>query len=97
MAEIKRLENELNRAINALTNSFHAEHILREELKSNTKTLGDIEELLKSTAENLKDSNEYIGELKQENRMLKSSVDEWKKRALKLQFELLNGHGAAEK
>jgi septal ring factor EnvC (AmiA/AmiB activator) len=95
--KIKQLESELNQKINELNESVNAQYLLHETLKSNTKTLGKIEKLLKVVEAKLKYSNEYIHNLKQENSSLKSSCDVWMKRAIRLEFEVLSARDAAKK
>jgi hypothetical protein len=77
MTRTEQLENEL-------TKSLNAQYLLQEKLKSSLGTLREIENLLKVINTNLNYSNEYIHTLEQENGKLKSSCDEWVKRAIKL-------------
>jgi septal ring factor EnvC (AmiA/AmiB activator) len=97
MTKIEQLESELNQKIDELNESLNAQYWLHERLKSNTKTLGEIERLLKVVAANLQSSNEYIDTLKRENRGLKLSCDVWMNRAIKLEFEVLSARDAAKK
>ncbi|MFU8788603.1 MAG: hypothetical protein ACNA7G_06200 [Methylobacter sp.] len=97
MTKIEQLESELNQKENELDESLYVQYLLRERLRSATKTMEDIENLLKSVAANLTDSNEYIDTLKQENRKLKLSCEVWVKRAVKLEFQVLNARAAAKK
>lgn len=90
MTKIEQLESEINQKTNELNKSLNAQYSLRETLKSNTETMKKIENLLKVMDANLKHSNEYICTLKQENLGLKLSCDEWMKRSIKLEFEILN-------
>lgn len=90
MTKIEQLESEL-------TESLDVQCLLRERLKSNTKTLGEVENLLKAIEANLKCSNDYVYQLKQENLKLKLSCDGWIKRAIKLEFGVLNARDAAKK
>ncbi|MGZ8180511.1 MAG: hypothetical protein ACXWT1_00985 [Methylobacter sp.] len=97
MTKIKQLEGELNQKIKELNESLNAQYLLREILKSNTKTLGEIEILLKIVEAKLKYSNDYIQSLKRENSSLKLSCDVWMKRAIKLEFQVLSARDAAKK
>ncbi|MGZ8232424.1 hypothetical protein [Methylobacter tundripaludum] len=97
MTKIEQLESELNQKINELNESLNTQYMLRETVRSNTNTLGEINDLLKVVATNLKYSNEYITTLKLENRRLKSSCDVWIKQTIKREFELLSARDAAKK
>ncbi len=90
MTKIEQLEREINQQTNELNKSLNAQYLLRETLKSNTEAMKKVENLLKVMDANLKHSNEYICTLKQENLGLKLSCDEWMKRSIKLEFEILN-------
>lgn len=96
MTKIEQLEREINQQTNELNKSLNAQYFLRETLKSNTETMKKVEDLLKVMDANLKHSNEYIGTLKQENLGLRLSCDEWMKRTIKLEFEILNTRGTAK-
>lgn len=97
MTKIEQLESELSQKVNELNENLNAQYLLHQRLKSNIKTLGEIDNLLKAVAANLTHSNEYIDTLKQENRKLKLSCDIWIKRAIKLEFEVLSARDAAKK
>lgn len=90
MTKIEQLEQELNESLNT-------QYLLRETLKSNAKTLEEIKNQLEGIEVYLKYSNEYISTLKQENRRLKSSCDEWVKRAIQLEFKVLSARDATKK
>jgi septal ring factor EnvC (AmiA/AmiB activator) len=90
MTKIEQLESEINQKTQELNESLNDLYLLRETLKSNTETMKKVENLLKAMDANLKHSNEYIYTLKQENLGLKLSCDEWVKRTIKLEFEILN-------
>ncbi|MFI3156300.1 MAG: hypothetical protein QX199_09090 [Methylococcaceae bacterium] len=90
MTKIEQLENELNESLNI-------RHLLHEKLETSLRTLIEIETLLKIVNTDLKHSNEYIYTLEQENRKLKSSCDEWVKRAIRLEFEVLSARDTAQK
>ena len=96
MATIEQLENELNQKTNALNKSLNAQYLLRETLKNNNQTLVMVEKRLKDIDAYLTYSNSTINGLKQENRRLKLSCDEWTKRAINLQFKVLSA-GNVEK
>lgn len=97
MTKIEQLESEIKQKINELNESLNIQYLLRERLKSNTKTMGELENQLRDIEAYLKYSNEYIVTLKQENRSLKLSCEEWIKRAIKLEFEVLSVRDAAKK
>lgn len=97
MTKIEQLESELNQKINELNESLNTQYLLHETLKSNTKTLGEINNQLKVIKAYLKYSNEYIDALKLENRRLKLSCEEWVKRAIKLEFKVLSARDASKK
>jgi len=94
MTRIEQLESELNQKTHELNESLNTQYMLRETLKNNTKTLGQIEKQLKGIEAYLKYSNDSIYRLKQENRSLKLSCDEWMKRAIKLEFKILSARDA---
>lgn len=97
MTRIEQLEREINQKTNELNESLNTQHLLRETLRSNTKTMGNIEEQLKAVAAYLTYSNEYIHKLKHENRRLKLSCDAWVKRAIHLELEVLSARDTANK
>lgn len=96
MIRIEQLESEVKQKTKELNESLKTQILLRERLKSNTKTLGELLNQLKGVEAYLKDSNEYVYQLKQENRNLRLSCDEWVKRAIELQFEVLSARDAAK-
>lgn len=96
MTKIERLETEINLKTHELNESLGAQYVLRETLIKNTKTLGEIEKQLKGIEAYLKHSNNTIYLLQQENRGLKSSCDEWIKRAINLEFKVLSAGDAAK-
>lgn len=97
MTKIEQLEYELNQKTNELNESLNTQCLLRETLKNSTKNLEEIEHRLKDIDAFLRCSNEYVYRLKQENRKLKLSNDEWMKRAINLEFKLLSARDAAKK
>jgi hypothetical protein len=90
LTKIEQLERELSQKTKELNESLNAQYFLRETLKSNTKTMEKVKNLLKVVDTKLKYSNEYICTLKQENLGLRLSCNEWMKRTIKLEFEILN-------
>jgi hypothetical protein len=97
VTKIEQLEHELNQKINELNESLHIQCLLRETLKNSTKSMEEIELQLKGVDAFLTYSNECVYRLKQENRELKLSSDEWMKRAINLEFKLLSARDAAKK
>lgn len=75
---------------NELNESLEAQFLLHQKLKNSIKTLGEVESLLKDIEANLKYSIECNNALVQENWKLKLACDEWMKRAIKLEFKVLN-------
>ncbi len=96
MTKIERLEKELNQKTHELNESLHTQWLLRETLENSTKNLEEIERQLKGKEVCLRCSNECVYRLKQENHKLKSSNDEWMKRAINLEFKVLSARDAAK-
>jgi len=96
VTKIEQLESEIKQKTKELNISLKTQILLRERLKSNTKTLGEVLDQLKAIEAYLENSNEYVYKLKQENRKLKLSCDEWVKRAIELEFEVLSARDAAK-
>ncbi|MGR9014194.1 MAG: hypothetical protein ACU83U_11165 [Gammaproteobacteria bacterium] len=94
MTKITQLENEMNQKINELNKSLHAQNLLHDRLKGSVKTLREVESQLHAIEANLKDSNECNQALMQENWQLRLSCDQWMKRAIKLEFKVLNARDA---
>jgi len=97
VTKIEQLEHDINQKIEELNESLNTQRLLRETLKSNAKTMGEIKDQLKVIEAYLKYSNEYIKALKQENCRLKLSCDEWVKRAIQLEFKVLNARDEQRK
>ncbi|TAN65042.1 MAG: hypothetical protein EPN17_17885 [Methylobacter sp.] len=97
MTKIEQLENELKQKTDELNESLNIQYLLRETLKSNTRTLGEIELLLRGITANLECSNECVEALRLENHGLKLVGDAWMKRAIKLEFEVLRARDEAKK
>jgi len=93
---IEQLESEIKQKTKELNESLNTQILFRERLKSNTETLGELLNQLKAIEAYLEDSNEYVYKLKQENRKLRLSCDEWVKRAIELEFEVLSARDAAK-
>jgi F0F1-type ATP synthase membrane subunit b/b' len=72
-----------------LHQSSEAQSVLRLGVKNCTATLRSAQEKLRIIAAHLDFSNHYIFELSRENRVLKSSGDEWLNRSIKLEFDVL--------
>lgn len=87
--KIERLEGELNQKTYELNQSCKAQQILSEGVKNCVISIYAIQNQLQAVAGHLDRSNKHISELMQKNRMLKSSGDEWFRRAIKLEFEAL--------
>jgi septal ring factor EnvC (AmiA/AmiB activator) len=87
---VERLEREIHQKTQALNESLAVQNALRETLKSNTKTMAQVEQQLKNVADYLKYSNETIFKLNQENRSLEWSSEKWMQRAIQLEFKLLS-------
>jgi len=96
VTKIEQLESEIKEKSKELNTSLKTQILLRERLKNNTKTLGEVLDQLKAIEAYLENSNEYVYKLKQENLKLKLSCDEWAKRAIKLEFEVLSARDAAK-
>ncbi|MDO9105732.1 MAG: hypothetical protein Q7U57_12330 [Methylovulum sp.] len=93
IAEIERLENELQQTKTALAESLKIRDLMNESLVKCIMTLNAVEYQLKSAEAALTDSNthivECVGRLKQDNRALKLSGEMWLNRSINLKFELL--------
>jgi|GEM_PF-231629 len=87
--KIEWLEGELNQKTRELDRSSKAQHIMTEGVKNCTASLYTVQNQLHAVAIYLDRSNKHIFELMKKNRALKSSGDEWFKRAIKLEFDVL--------
>lgn len=87
--KIERLENELSQKTYELNQSCKAQSIMSEGVKNCVISLHTVQNQLQAVATHLDRSNKHILELMQKNRILKSSGDEWFRRAIKLEFEVL--------
>lgn len=80
--QIERLEDELNQ-------SYKAQVIMIEDVKNCVASLYAVQSQLQSVVVYLEHSDRHILELTEENKVLSLSTDEWLKRAIKLEFEVL--------
>jgi uncharacterized coiled-coil DUF342 family protein len=87
--KIERLEDELSQKNHELNQSCKAQQIMTEGVRNCVTSLYTVQNQLQGVVTHLELSNKHIAELKQKNRLLKSSGDEWFKRAIKLEFEVL--------
>lgn len=87
--KIERLEDELSRKTLELNQSCKAQSIMSEGVKNCVTSLHAVQNQLQAVATHLDRSNKHIFELMQKNKILKSSGDEWFRRAIKLEFEVL--------
>jgi predicted nucleic acid-binding Zn-ribbon protein len=101
MTEIEQLESELNKKTDELVKLWNAYNHLFEKFKESTKSLKQIEIQLKDAEGHLQYLkayvNEYITDLVEENQKLKFSADVWLKRALKLEWDVLNARDETQK
>ncbi len=101
MTEIEQLEKELSKKTDELVKLWNAYNHLFEKFKQSTKSLKHIEIQLKDAEEHLQYLkayvNEYITDLVEENQKLKFSADVWLKRALKLEWDVLNARDETQK
>lgn len=87
--KIEWLEDELNRKKQALNQIGTAQSIMSQGIKSCAASLCTTQAQLQAIAAHLNHSNKRIFELIQKNKALKSSGDEWLKRSIKLEFDVL--------
>lgn len=87
--KIELLESELNQKTLELNHSYKAQSIMSDGVRNCITSLFTVQNQLQSVAAHLDRSNKHISELMQKNRVLKSSGDEWFRRAIKLEFEAL--------
>ncbi len=87
--KIERLERGLNQKTLELNQSCKAQLIMSEGVKNCVSSLCTVQNQLYAVAAHLDRSNKHILKLMQENKALKSSGDEWFKRAIKLEFDVL--------
>jgi len=87
--KIERLEDELQQKTHELNQSCKAQQIMSEGVKNCVTSLYAVQNQLQGVVTHLELSNKHIADLKQKNKVLKLSGDEWFKRAIKLEFEVL--------
>jgi uncharacterized protein YoxC len=95
--KIEILENELNQKTHELNQSCRAQSIMSEGVKNCVTSLHTVQNQLQAVATHLDRSNKHIFELMQKNKILKSSGDEWFRRAIKLEFDVLKAEDGLKK
>lgn len=95
--KIELLEDELNQKTLELDQRYETQHIMSERVKNCARSLDAAHNQLQAVAVRLEYSNKQISELMQENKALKSSGDEWFKRAIKLEFDILTANDGIKK
>lgn len=95
--KIEILENELNQKTHELNQSCKAQSIMSEGVKNCVTSLHTVQNQLQAVATHLDRSNKHIFELMQKNKILKSSGDEWFRRAIKLEFDVLRAKDGLRK
>lgn len=95
--KIERLEDELSKKTYELNQSCKTQYIMSEGVKNCAAILYTIQNQLITVAAHLARSNKQIFELTQENQALKSSSDEWFRRAIKLEFDVLKAKDGLKK
>jgi hypothetical protein len=95
--KIELLEYELNQKAIELDHSCKAQQIMSEGVKNCVDSLYTVQNQLQTVAAHLDRSNKRIFELMQKNKVLKSSGDEWFKRSIKLEFEVLSAKDGLKK
>jgi hypothetical protein len=95
--KIEWLEGELNQKTRELNQSCKTQHIMSEGVKNCVTSLCSVQNQLYAVAAHLDRSNKHISKLMQENKTLKSSGDEWFKRAIKLEFDALKTNDELKK
>lgn len=96
MTKIEQLDNEIKKKTQELNESLKTQILLRERLKNNNRSMGEVLDQLKAIEAYLEDSNQYIYKLQQENHKLKLSCDGWMRRAINLEFKVLNARDATK-
>ena len=98
---IKQLEDELTKKTEELVRLWSAYNCLMERFKQSNQSLKQIETQLKDAEDHLlylrAYINEYITDLAEENQKLKLSADIWLKRAIKLEWDVLNAKEETQK
>jgi predicted nuclease with TOPRIM domain len=86
---IERLEHQINQQVHDFNLLRNANSILNDGMKCCSVSLADIHEKLLAMVAQVDQTNNSDFELRQVNSALKSSGDEWFKRAIKLEFDIL--------
>ena len=87
---IEQLEYELKQKTDELNESLAIQDLLCDRLKCNANSINEIECQLKELEITLNSSNQCVANLIEENATLRLSNDSWTKRAIALEFKLLN-------
>ncbi len=95
--KIERLEGELLQKTYELNESCKAQQIMGEGVKNCITSLYAVQHQLQAVVGHLDRSNQHVAELMQKNKLLKSSSDEWFKRAIQLEFEVLTAKDGLKK
>lgn len=95
--KIERLEAELIQKTHELNESYKTQAAINENIKICTASLYTIRNQLQAAATHIDRSNKHILDLMQKNRVLKLSGNEWLKRAIKLEFEVLTAKDELKK
>ncbi len=82
LKKIGQLEDELGQC-------HHAQYIMGESVKNCSATLHAVQNQLYTLVAHLDRSSELVAQLTEENRALKSSSEQWVRRAIKLEFDVL--------
>lgn len=94
---IERLEGELNQKAHELNQIYKAQSLMNDSAKNCAASLYAAKNQLQAVAGYLDRSNKHISELTKENIALKSSGDEWFRRTIKLEFEVLTAKDELKK
>ncbi len=97
MKKIERLETELSQKTHELDQSCKAQQIMSEGVKNCVASLCSVQNQLYAVAAHLDHSNKHISKLMHENKALKLSGDEWFRRAIKLEFDVLTSKEGLKK
>ncbi len=95
--KIEWLEGELNQKTDELNQICKAQRTMTIRAKNCAASLHAIQNQLQTVAGHLERSSKQIVALTQENTALKSSGDEWFRRTIKLEFEVLTAKDELEK
>lgn len=95
--KIEWLESELSQKNHELDQSCKAQQAMSEDMKNCVASLRTIQNQLQAVAAHLSRSNNHIFELMKKNKALKSSGDEWIRRSIKLEFDVLTAKAGLKK